>query len=131
LALLTFRFWQWGRQAIKRTEFEMSVPKFHIKKNDLVVVTNGKEQGKSGRVLKVLPEKEKVIVEKINFIKRHSRPHGQQRRGGILEKEAPLHISNVMLLCEKCNKPVRIGHRVVEGDKKVRFCRKCGEILDK
>jgi len=109
----------------------MSVPKFHIKKNDLVMVINGKEQGKSGRVLKVLPEKEKVIIEKINFIKRHSRPHGQQRRGGILEKEAPLHISNVMLLCEKCNKPVRIGNRVVEGDKKTRFCRKCGEILDK
>lgn len=112
-------------------EFGMSIQKFHIKKNDLVTVINGKEQGKSGRVLKVLPEKEKVIVEKINFIKRHSRPHGQQRRGGILEKEAPLHISNVMLLCEKCNKPVRIGHRLVEGDKKARFCRRCGEIFDK
>ena len=95
------------------------------------MVTNGKERGKSGRVLKVLLEKEKVIVEKINFIKRHSRPHGQQRRGGILEKEAPLHVSNVALLCEKCNKPVRIGHRILEGSKKSRFCRKCGEIFDK
>jgi large subunit ribosomal protein L24 len=105
--------------------------KYHIKKNDLVMVTTGKEEGKSGRVLRVLPEKGKVLVEKINFVKRHSRPHGQQRRGGIVEKEAPLHISNVMLLCEKCNKPVRIGHRVVEGGKKVRVCRKCGESFDK
>jgi large subunit ribosomal protein L24 len=109
----------------------MITSRFHIKKNDLVMVTHGKEKGKSGRVLKVDPEKEKVLIEKINFVKRHSRPHGQQRRGGIIEKEAPLHISNVMPLCEKCNKPVRIGHRTVESGKKVRFCRKCGEIFDK
>jgi len=109
----------------------MITPKLHIKKNDLVMVMNGKEKGKSGRILRVLPEKEKVIIEKINFIKRHSRPQGQQKRGGIIEKEAPLHISNVMLLCEKCNKPVRIGHRLIEGNKKVRFCRKCSEIFDK
>lgn len=95
------------------------------------MVIKGKESGKSGRILRVLPEKEKVIIEKINFIKKHTRPHGQQKRGGILEKEAPLHISNVMLLCEKCNKPVRIGHRILEGGKKARFCRKCGEIFDK
>ncbi len=105
--------------------------KFHIKKNDLVVVTHGKEKGKSGRVLKVFPEKEKVLIEKINFVKRHARPHGKQRQGGIIEKEAPLAISNVMLLCEKCNKPVRVGHRMVEGGKKARFCKKCGEIFDK
>jgi large subunit ribosomal protein L24 len=109
----------------------MIVPKFYLKKNDLVMVTKGKESGKSGRILRVLPEKRKVIIEKINFIKRHTRPHGQQKRGGILEKEAPLHISNVMLLCEKCNKPVRIGHRILEGGKKARVCRKCGEIFDK
>ncbi len=112
-------------------EVEMSVPRFHIKKNDLVMVTTGKEKGKSGRVLKVLPEKEKVIVEKINFVKRHTRPHGQQRRGGIIEKESPLHISNVMLLCEKCNRPVRIRHRVVEGGREVRVCHRCGESFDK
>jgi len=109
----------------------MIVPRFHIKKNDLIMVVQGRERGKSGRVLRVLPEKEKVIVEKINFVKRHTRPHGQQRRGGILEKEAPLHISNVRLLCEKCNKPVRIRHRVVEGGKKARVCHKCGESFDK
>ncbi len=109
----------------------MIIPKNYIKKNDLVMVTNGKEKGKSGRVLKVNPEKERVIIEKINFIKKHTRPQGQQKRGGILEKEAPLHISNVMLLCEKCNKSVRIGYRILEGGKKARFCRKCGEIFDK
>ncbi len=109
----------------------MIVPRYHIKKNDLVMVIAGKEKGKSGRILKVLPEKGRVIVEKINFVKRHTRPHGQQRQGGIIEKEAPLHISNVMLLCEKCNKPVRIDHRFIEGGKKVRYCKKCGEIFDK
>jgi large subunit ribosomal protein L24 len=109
----------------------MIAPKLHIKKNDLVMVVTGREKGKSGRVLKVIPEKGKLIIEKINFIKRHTRPHGQQRQGGILEKEAPLHASNVMILCEKCNKPVRTGHRIVEGDKKARVCKKCGEIFDK
>jgi len=109
----------------------MIVPRFHIKKNDLIMVVQGRERGKSGRVLRVLPEKKKVIVEKINLVKRHTRPHGQQRRGGILEKEAPLHISNVRLLCEKCNKPVRIRHRVLEGGKKARVCHKCGESFDK
>lgn len=109
----------------------MSSSKSPIKKNDLVMVTTGKEKGKSGRILKVFSQKNKVLVEKINFIKRHTRPRGQQRQGGILEKEAPLHASNIMLLCEKCNKPVRIGHRFVEGEKKVRVCKKCGEILDK
>lgn len=120
-----------GWQATGRKVFSMTISRFHIKKNDLVMVIHGREKGKSGRVLRVLPEKEKILIEKINFVKRHSRPHGQQRRGGIIEKEAPFHISNVMLLCEKCNKPVRIGHRVVEGGKKVRACRKCGEIFDK
>src|SRR5512143_3773329 len=102
----------------------MIVPSLSVKKNDLVMVTRGKEKGDSGRILKVLPEKEKLIIEKINFIKKHTRPHGQQRRGGIVEKEAPLHVSNVALLCEKCNKPVRIGHRILEDKKKARFCRK-------
>jgi large subunit ribosomal protein L24 len=110
---------------------ERVAPRYHIKKNDLIMVTKGREKGKSGRILRVIPEKGKVLVEKINMIKRHTRPHGQQRRGGILEKEAPLAIANVRLLCEKCNKPVRIRHRVVEGSKKARVCHKCGESFDK
>ncbi len=95
----------------------MIAPKSHIKKNDLVMVINGKEKGKSGRVLKVLPEKEKLIIEKINFVKRHFAPAPRPAKTGRgIEKEAPLHVSNVMLLCEKCNKPVRIGHRIIRGE---------------
>jgi large subunit ribosomal protein L24 len=109
----------------------MEKAKVHIKKNDMVIVTKGKEKGKSGKVLRVYPEKGKVIVEKLNFIKRHAKPSQQMRQGGIIEKEAPLTVSNLMLLCPKCNKPVRTGKRRLEDGKNVRVCRKCGDILDK
>jgi len=102
----------------------------HVKKNDLVTVTTGKEKGKTGKVLKVIPKKNRVVVEKVNFIKRHQRPTGQLRQGGIIEKEGPLHVSNVMIMCGKCNRPVRIGRRILEDGKKVRVCKKCGEVLD-
>ena len=105
--------------------------KFPIKKNDTVMVTKGKEKGKSGKVLRVIPEKQKVVVEKLNFIKRHSRPNQQMRQGGIIEKEAPLPIANLMVLCPKCNKPVRIGKKRLEDGNKVRVCIKCGDVLDK
>ena len=103
--------------------------KFHVKKNDLVMVIAGKDKGKSGKVLSVLSKKNRVIVEKVNFIKRHTRPSTKQRQGGIIEREGPITISNVMLICTKCNKPSRIGKKYLEGDKKVRVCKKCGEIL--
>lgn len=102
-----------------------------IKKNDMVMVTKGKEKGKSGKVLRVYPEKQKVVVEKLNFIKRHVRPNQQMRQGGIVEKEAPLPVANLMVLCPKCNKPVRIGKKQLEDGKKVRVCTKCGDVLDK
>ena len=102
-----------------------------LKKNDLVMVISGKEKGKSGRILKVLPLKNRVLVEKINFIKRHTRASGQTKQGGIVEKEAPIHISNVMIVCEKCNLPIRIGKKILDDGKKVRACKKCGELLDK
>jgi len=105
--------------------------KVHIKKNDMVIVTTGKEKGKSGKILRVLPEKNKAIVEKVNFIKRHAKPSQQMRQGGIIEKEAPLTLSNLMLLCPKCNKPVRTGRKRLEDKKSVRVCRKCGDVLDK
>ena len=104
--------------------------RMHVKKNDLVTVTTGKEKGKTGKVLKVIPKKNRVVVEKVNFIKRHQRPTGQLRQGGIIEKEGPLHVSNVMIMCGKCNRPVRIGRRILEDGKKVRVCKKCGEVLD-
>jgi large subunit ribosomal protein L24 len=105
--------------------------KIPIKKNDNVTVIAGKEKGKSGRVLRILPEKNKAIVERINFIKRHARPSRQFRQGGIIEKEAPIPISNLMVTCPRCSKPVRLGRKLLEDGKKVRICRKCEEILDK
>lgn len=109
----------------------MEKVKVHIKKNDIVIVTTGKEKGKSGKVLRVLPEKGKAVVEKLNFIKRHAKPSQQIRQGGIIEKEAPINLSNLMVLCTKCNKPVRTGKKRLEDGMTVRVCRKCGDILDK
>jgi large subunit ribosomal protein L24 len=107
----------------------METKKFHVKKNDLVRVIAGKDKGKSGKILSVLPKKNRVIVEKVNFIKRHTRPSNTQRQGGIIEREGPIEISNVMLVCTKCNQPSRIRKTFLEDDKKVRVCKKCGEIL--
>ncbi|HBG45626.1 MAG TPA: 50S ribosomal protein L24 [Deltaproteobacteria bacterium] len=101
-----------------------------IRKDDQIMVIAGKERGKTGKVLRVDPEKEKVYVEKLNLVKRHQKPSAKYKHGGIIEKEAPLHVSNVMLLCEKCKGPVRAGKKT-EGDRRVRFCKKCGEVLDK
>lgn len=101
-----------------------------IRKNDSVMVIAGRERGKTGKVLRVLPDKDKVIVEKINLVKRHSKPRGPQQAGGIIEKEAPLHASNIMMMCDKCNAPVRIGHKTLGDGKKVRVCRRCNEAID-
>jgi large subunit ribosomal protein L24 len=103
----------------------------HIKKGDMVMVIAGKEVGKSGKVLKILNKKDRVLVEKINMIKRHMRPNRQYPHGGIIEKEASIHISNVMPICQKCTKPTRVGRKMLEDGRKVRVCRKCGEILDR
>ena len=109
----------------------MSKKKLYIRKNDKVMVIAGKEKGKIGTVLTVIREKEGIIVEKLNMVKRHTRPGGKNAKGGIIEKEAPIHISNLMLVCGKCAETTRIGNKVLEDGSKVRFCKKCGEILDK
>jgi large subunit ribosomal protein L24 len=101
-----------------------------IRKNDLVVVTAGKERGKRGKVLKILREKDRVIVEKVNFIKRHQRPTGSQKQGGIIEREGALHLSNVMMYCEKCRKGVRVRKQRLDDGKVVRLCAGCGESFD-
>jgi large subunit ribosomal protein L24 len=101
----------------------------NIKKGDMVLVTAGKEKGKTGKVLSVLKEKNRVVVEKLHVIKRHQRPDAKGK-GGILEKEGSIHISNVMVLCNRCNTGVRVGFKVLEDKKKVRVCKKCNEILD-
>jgi large subunit ribosomal protein L24 len=101
-----------------------------IRKNDTVLVIAGKDRGKKGKVRKALPRKDKVIVEGVNMIKRHSRAKGQARQAGIIELEAPLEISNVMLICNKCNKPARVGFRFLSDGRKARVCRSCDEVID-
>ena len=100
-----------------------------IKINDTVAVIAGKEKGKRGRVLTVLPGKGRVIVEKVNFIKRHTKPSQKQRQGGIIEKEGPIHLSNVQPYCKKCGKPVRVRTLSGAGGEKSRACARCGDIF--
>ena len=101
-----------------------------IRKNDSVMVITGRERGKTGKVLRVLPDKDRVIVERVNMVKRHSKPKGPQHLGGIVEKEAAIHASNIMIMCDKCNAPVRVGRKVLADGKKIRICRRCSEALD-
>lgn len=103
--------------------------KFHVKTGDMVYVIAGKEKGKTGKVIRVLREKNKVLVEKLNIIKRHSRPSQKNPSGGIIEKEAPIHISNVMLYDPTARRPVRVGHRVIASGEKVRYSKKSGEEI--
>jgi large subunit ribosomal protein L24 len=101
-----------------------------IKKNDNVRIIAGKEKGKSGRVLSTYPVKESLLIEKVNMIKKHMKPTRKYAQGGIIEKEAPIHISNVMLICPKCNKPARISNSVLQDGRKLRMCKKCREVID-
>ncbi|MBN1356446.1 50S ribosomal protein L24 [bacterium] len=105
--------------------------KFNVRKNDQVVVTAGRELGKKGKVLKVFPKKEQVVVEGLNFIKKAQRPTQRSQKGGIIEKESPIHVSNVMVVCSRCSQPTRTGRSQLQDGKRVRICKKCGEILDK
>lgn len=107
----------------------MANVKFKIKRDDTVIVTAGKHKGRTGKVLKVLPEKSRVIVEKVNLVKRHVRPQGD-RPGGTIEKEASLHISNVALYDAETGGPVRVGWKYLEDGRKVRFNRKTGAVVD-
>jgi len=107
------------------------MPGLRIRKNDTVIVISGKDRGKKGRVIEVLPKEGRVRVEGVNKIKRHTRPNPQRNiKGGIVEREGALHASNVQLLCPECGKMTRIGHRI-DGDRKVRICRKCEGVVDK
>ena len=102
-----------------------------IRKNDNVVVTTGKDRGKRGRVVRVVPDKNRVVVEGVNIIKRHTKANPQKNvKGGIVEREAPLSASNVQLVCPECNTPARVGRRRVD-DRIVRYCVKCKGVVDK
>jgi large subunit ribosomal protein L24 len=109
----------------------MAVTKLHVKKDDTVAILSGKDKGKTGRILKVMSEKGRVVVENVNMVKRHTRPNQQNSEGGIIEKEASLDICKVQLVCSSCSAAVRTGMRTLNDDSKVRFCKKCNEIVDK
>ncbi|EQB9247631.1 50S ribosomal protein L24 [Listeria monocytogenes] len=102
----------------------------HVKKGDKVKVITGKDKGKSGKVLAAFPKKDRVLIEGINMVKKHTKPSSVNPQGGILNVEAPIHVSNVMLLDPKTGEPTRVGYEV-KGDKKVRVAKKSGEVIDK
>ncbi len=103
-----------------------------VRKNDNVVVMAGRDRGKRGRVLKVFPDRNRVVVEGVNFIKRHTRPNPRANvKGGIVEREASVHASNVQIVCPECGMPARIGRQLLGDGRKVRICRKCDGAVDK
>ena len=104
--------------------------KLHVKRGDTVKVLSGKDKGKQGKILRAIPAKERVVVEGVNIVKKAQRPTQQNPQGGITTMEAPLNVSNVMLVCPKCNEATRTGKRVNEAGKKVRVCKKCGQDID-
>ncbi len=108
----------------------MAQVKMRIRRNDIVKIIKGKDRGKVGKVIRVLPEKGKIIVEKVNVVKRHVRPSNVNPQGGIIEKETPIFATNAMIMCDKCNKPVRVGYRITEAGEKFRFCKSCEETIE-
>ena len=100
-----------------------------MKKGDMVKVIAGKDKGKTGKIMKIVSDKDQVVVEKLNIIKRHKRPDAKGK-GGIVEKEGPISVSNVMFLCSKCDTGVKVGFKILEDGRKTRVCKKCNEILD-
>ena len=102
-----------------------------LKKDDIVQVVTGKEKGKKGRVLAFFSESGTVTIEKLNMLKRHTKPAGKSRQAGIVEKEGPIHASNILIVCDKCGKGVRVKRKKLKDGKRVRVCRKCEEVLDR
>jgi large subunit ribosomal protein L24 len=113
----------------QRKEKKIKHQTFHVKKNDLVEVNTGEEQGRRGRILEVIPEKQQAIVEGINLVKKHQRARSQTKPSGIVTVPAPIHISNLVLICSKCGKKVKTRHEIIE-KKRVRVCKQCGEIIE-
>ena len=103
----------------------------HVRRGDTVGVIAGKERGKRGKVLRVITDKGRVLVEKINMVKKHQKPTQKLRQGGIIEREGSIHLSNVLLVCTRCDRPVRTGMKILADGRKQRVCRRCGESIDK
>ena len=102
----------------------------HVKKGDLVRVLAGKDKGKQGHIIRSIPKQDRVVVEKLNLVKRHQKPSATFPDGGIITMEAPIHVSNVLPICKSCSKPTRVGHVRQENGKKTRVCKHCGKSLD-
>lgn len=109
----------------------MEVKKLHVKKGDAVVVISGKDKNKKSKVLVAMPKEGKVIVEGVNMNTKHKKPSKNMQQGGIIHQESPIFASKVMLWCDRCKKGVRVGHRMLDDNTKVRYCKDCGEVLDK
>ncbi|MBI6874236.1 50S ribosomal protein L24 [Clostridium aciditolerans] len=107
----------------------MAINKIHVRKKDTVMVISGKDKGKVGEVLAVMPKTGKVVVKGINVVTKHQKPNRANMQGGIIHKEAPIYSSKVMLYCDKCKSVTRISHKVLEDGTKVRVCKKCGETF--
>ncbi|MGM0368977.1 MAG: 50S ribosomal protein L24 [Bacillota bacterium] len=108
----------------------MSNGKLHVKKGDKVEVIAGKDKGREGEILKAFPDRDRVVVEGVNIVKKHQQPTQDNPQGGIQEQEAPIHISNVMLICKHCNEASRTGKKILDNGEKARYCKKCNEIVD-
>ena len=106
----------------------MSSQKMHVKKGDNVYVLSGKSAGRKGKILKVFPDDDRVLVESVNMSVKHKKPM-RTNPGGIIKQEAPIHISNVMLVCDKCKEPSKVGRRTLENGEKVRYCKRCNEVI--
>lgn len=104
--------------------------KMHVKKNDKVIVISGEDAGVIGNVIEAMPKSGKVVVKGVNIVKKHVRPRSAQQQGGIIDQEAAIYASKVMLYCEKCKSGVRVGHKINEDGTKVRVCKKCGEVIE-
>ena len=105
--------------------------KINLKKGDNVLVISGEDKGKKGKIVGILPKKMQAIVEGVNFVKKHTKPTQKVPQGGVVKQEGSIHASNVRLICNKCNKPTSIKREKIKEGKKVRVCKKCGEIIDK
>lgn len=106
--------------------------RLHVRKNDQVEVIAGKDRGKRGKVLRVIPTRDRAVVERVNIIKRHTRPNPQQNiKGGIVEREASLHVSNLMIVCPECNESTRVRHKILSDGRKLRVCAACDGVIDK
>ncbi len=101
----------------------------HVKKGDRVKIIAGREKGKEGDIIRAIPREDRVVIEKINLVKRHQKPTPEFAQGGIISKEAPIHVSNVMLVCSSCKKPTRVAHKFLDSGKKVRVCKRCGATI--